>query len=1212
MSRLKLSLVLPTLLLPGLAAAQDVVEDTFTFPAAADDRVGRAGDRLVFEGDGVTGSRELLVDEVDAITGTLVVDENRIVGPEARPGCEAVIAMSVNAVEVGRITIPPAVEEFPVDFELPDGIGGPVFELSLLLAADVPGGCGFLELPNDRSEWTFQDTVQPGENRRPTCEVQSPFECDEGGEVQLVAAAADPDEGDEITVGWDFDNDGEFDDSDEIAPVFPCDVWDGPDTRVIRLHVSDGERDRTCTSQVEVANLPPFTPDPFEPELVAAQDEPYEYCVDAQDPSPLDPVIYRLVQGPAGAALDEDGCFEWVPPPAQLGRHDITVEISDDDGGEIERSWPVTVMENPNTPVAFAGEDVETAPCLVPLCCQGTDPQGLALEYRWELVQVPAEAGNLRIEDVTDDPTAECIDVVVQLSGSYRFDCTVDNGELVSPPDEVWVTIENQPPTCDAGFDSSCFVGERCLLDGRRSGDVNNDPMFFHWAQVSPADRPVGRPPSNRITSFHAQEPGIYCFQLECRDYEFDGEPDEACVVVNQNPRPPDERNPEETPMDHVPVAHCGRPLQKVTVGDDVTLDGLRSYDPDGLFLVNHEWTQVSGPEDVPITGAGDATATVTPMVEGAYVFQLRVQDSPNHELPYAREHWSKGCTTVVQAIALGNLPPVADAGEGVVMRQGGQVTLDGTGSDDPDGDELSFTWRQLGGPRVEMLEAETATPSFGACTPGLYQFELVVNDGLTDSLPTDVWVSIHSRCNEAPVAIAGDDIEGYCADGNLQTADDRIVFDGRQAHDPDEIEGQTGLKYQWLLTGGLPTEVFLKFTRRPFIEATLWDTYTFKMFALDSWDDLENAPEACWKEAWSLPDDLNVVVHCDHNHVPIADAGLEDNEWLVGDTIELDGCGSVDGDGDELEYRWRQTCGPPIEPDNFDTCRPSYPADDTERRCFCLTVDDGWIESLVDCTVHRAIPNNNTEPVCRTDSGTFTVDPGDFFTLDGGGSFDPNGDELEFEWTQTCGDEVALTVSDDGESIRFEAPDLAEGEEELTLCFRLTVSDKRADPVACDVEITVKDSPLVCDAPDPCDCPPAFRPAGADCPCNRPDPCDCPEEDRPPNYQCTCDEADPCDCIARLRPAGTVCEGECSVCTPGAVRECTCRDGRMSNTTCQDDGCDWGECDCQDPGSGGGGDTTKPRGLCSVGVGGSTDTLPGPGSVLLLLGLLGLARRRR
>ena len=96
------------------------------------------------------------------------------------------------------------------------------------------------------------------------------------------------------------------------------------------------------------------------------------------------------------------------------------------------------------------------------------------------------------------------------------------------------------------------------------------------------------------------------------------------------------------------------------------------------------------------------------------------------------------------------NVRPIADAG---LLRYAGPdpVVIDGTGSYDPDNSStLSYTWRQIAGPSVIFIDANTATPTIGGSiqvgegrdkTPkfvGFTQtdeiqeckFELVVSDG--------------------------------------------------------------------------------------------------------------------------------------------------------------------------------------------------------------------------------------------------------------------------------------------------------------------------------------------------------------------------------------------------------------------------------------------------------------------------------------------------
>jgi len=105
---------------------------------------------------------------------------------------------------------------------------------------------------------------------------------------------------------------------------------------------------------------------------------------------------------------------------------------------------------------------------------------------------------------------------------------------------------------------------------------------------------------------------------------------------------------------------------------------------------------------------------------------------------------------------------PVADAG---LPRYAAQdpVVLDGTGSYDPDNSgTLSYTWQQISGPSVIIIDSNTATPSIGGyfTVPGrggiprlggftqtdeiqVCEFELVISDGEFTSLPDIVQVNI-------------------------------------------------------------------------------------------------------------------------------------------------------------------------------------------------------------------------------------------------------------------------------------------------------------------------------------------------------------------------------------------------------------------------------------------------------------------------------------
>jgi hypothetical protein len=93
------------------------------------------------------------------------------------------------------------------------------------------------------------------------------------------------------------------------------------------------------------------------------------------------------------------------------------------------------------------------------------------------------------------------------------------------------------------------------------------------------------------------------------------------------------------------------------------------------------------------------------------------------------------------------NHAPTAVVGNNQTINEGNPVTLDGTASSDPDSDPLTFTWTQLSGPAVTLSDPHSSTPTFTAPQVNhggeTLVFQLVVNDGLTDSTPNDVTITV-------------------------------------------------------------------------------------------------------------------------------------------------------------------------------------------------------------------------------------------------------------------------------------------------------------------------------------------------------------------------------------------------------------------------------------------------------------------------------------
>jgi beta propeller repeat protein/parallel beta-helix repeat protein len=172
------------------------------------------------------------------------------------------------------------------------------------------------------------------------------------------------------------------------------------------------------------------------------------------------------------------------------------------------------------------------------------------------------------------------------------------------------------------------------------------------------------------------------------------------------------------------PVADAGPDIH-VPGLELVTLDASGSYQYDPNNELIYEWDQLEGAAvdlDDPIS----MHPSFMPGVEGEYRFELVVWDGTHLSRPDE------------VFILVGNEAPVADAGLDRVSPVPSQVNLNGTGSYDPDKiDELTYSWKQLEGPQIDLQNADAARPFFDCNEQGTYAFELVVSDGFVDSEPS-------------------------------------------------------------------------------------------------------------------------------------------------------------------------------------------------------------------------------------------------------------------------------------------------------------------------------------------------------------------------------------------------------------------------------------------------------------------------------------------
>jgi hypothetical protein len=124
----------------------------------------------------------------------------------------------------------------------------------------------------------------------------------------------------------------------------------------------------------------------------------------------------------------------------------------------------------------------------------------------------------------------------------------------------------------------------------------------------------------------------------------------------------------------------------------------------------------------------------------------------------------------------LDNRTPIANAGADLTANEGAFVTLTGSGSSDPDGNTLTYSWTQLGGPAVTLTGANTVRPSFRAPLVGyfgaLFTFQLTVTD--TGGLRSTDTVVV--RVNSVVTNTITTDLVNVSTRSNSGTADNIMI----------------------------------------------------------------------------------------------------------------------------------------------------------------------------------------------------------------------------------------------------------------------------------------------------------------------------------------------------------------------------------------------------------------------------------------------------
>jgi hypothetical protein len=435
------------------------------------------------------------------------------------------------------------------------------------------------------------------------------------------------------------------------------------------------------------------------------------------------------------------------------------------------------------------------------------DPNADPLAWRWtvELGSVSSTLAD------GDKPTSR---FTPQADGRYGVTLVVSDGTEDSPPAfteiiAINLQVKTHPPVANAGPDGVGELGKPVTLEGRGSYDIDGDALTYSWRRVSgPADSPV--PASSATPTFRATAAGTVVMGLTVSDGRVTSSEDLVTIEID------------DPSVNRRPVARAGSD-RAVVVGAEVQLDATRSTDPDGDVLT-YQWTQLAGPR-VTLDNNRSPKPAFTPTRPGFVRFGLTVSDGKASSAP---------SSVLIQVTTDGNSPPLASAGPDQKVTIGGVVTLDGSGSSDPDGDTLRYVWEQLWGSPV-ILANPGVRPTFTPPGQGRYRFRLTVLDGEAPSSSdeVDVIVGTHGADNKPPVALTATLLEAAVGE--------RVQLDGTESGDPDPLDRLT---FEWTVSGfptGSEPVLADAATATPSFTPTVPGAYTFRLRVSDG--DLTSSP---------------------------------------------------------------------------------------------------------------------------------------------------------------------------------------------------------------------------------------------------------------------------------------------------------------------------------------------------------------------------------
>ena len=449
--------------------------------------------------------------------------------------------------------------------------------------------------------------------------------------------------------------------------------------------------------------------------------------------------------------LDGNGTYETLNNPTPSYTYDddrssvVRLRVTDSFGATSTDTAPVNIG---NAPPSITDFTVDPSPAYVgqqtTFNVQFSDPGADTFTFDWDFDWYVHDGNAKEIEDGTESTVTWTYSQTYTPTWIYP---TVwvrdDDGGVTFWFITDFYVLANNAPTVDAGGPYTADVGETVNL-AATGGDLDGHSITYSWdLDNNGTFETTGQNVSNSWST-----PGEKTVAVKATDELGLSSTDSATInVYNNQPAASFTANPN-------PAA----PTETINFDASASSHGR----PD-RSIVSYDWDFGDG-----TTGSG-VTTTHSFNSFGNRTVRLTVTDN---NVPARTD------TTVIEVqVNAGNRPPSADVGGPYAMDIGSGLTLNGSGSTDPDipfGDSITYAWRVNGN---SFTGADTANPeivpielvSLGLTSAGTYPVELTVTDSFGATNYAETTLTVYDNRPTASLT----------ADPNPVNTDETVTFDG-------------------------------------------------------------------------------------------------------------------------------------------------------------------------------------------------------------------------------------------------------------------------------------------------------------------------------------------------------------------------------------------------------------------------------------------------